>query len=193
MHLTSASIDTPLGRYVIVVGPEGVTHFQPEGSPLLPPRVDAEDTGWRHDLDAARRAFASWFGGDCRALEALPLAPAGTSFQRSVWGALREIPAGATASYAEIARRVGSPGAARAVGGANHHNPIAIAIPCHRVIGSDGRLVGYAGGVERKRWLLAHEVSWAARDQAASSKSKVPSARAERAWARSRDKAAASI
>jgi methylated-DNA-[protein]-cysteine S-methyltransferase len=95
-----------------------------------------------------------------------------------VWQALRRIPTGATASYGEIARQIGSPAAARAVGAANHHNPIAIAIPCHRVIGVDGRLVGYAAGTDRKRWLLAHEAAWS-EGQAASSKSSVPSTRAE--------------
>jgi methylated-DNA-[protein]-cysteine S-methyltransferase len=81
----------------------------------------------------------------------------GTDFQRRVWGALREIPYGATISYGELARRVGSPGGARAVGLANGRNPIAIVVPCHRVIGADGSLTGYGGGIERKAWLLRHE------------------------------------
>ena len=80
-----------------------------------------------------------------------------SAFQERVWQALREIPFGRTASYGEIARRIGREGGARAVGGANHDNPLGIVVPCHRVIGADGRLVGYAGGLERKRWLLAHE------------------------------------
>ena len=171
MPLASTSLETPLGRYAIVASRNGVTHFQPVGSPKLPPR-----TGHAHDadacrvLDAARAAFEAWFAGDCRALDAVPLAPRGSPFRSRVWRALRAIPPGATASYGEIARRVGSAHAARAVGGANHHNPIAVAIPCHRVIGADGDLVGYAGGVARKRWLLAHEAGWV-RAQAASSKS----------------------
>ena len=108
-------------------------------------------------LARACAAFERYFAGSCAELLELPLDPQGSEFQRRVWRALREIPLGATASYGEIALRVGSPGAARAVGDANRRNPIAIAIPCHRVIGGDGRLVGYAGGLERKRWLLAHE------------------------------------
>jgi len=87
----------------------------------------------------------------------VPLAPVGTPFQREVWTALRDIPFGATASYAEIARRIGRPRAVRAVGAANARNPIAIFVPCHRVIGADGSLTGYAGGLERKRALLALE------------------------------------
>src|SRR5262249_39623059 len=118
-------------------------------------------------LEQARAAFANYFAGSAAALAALPLDPRGSDFQRRVWCALREIPLGATASYGEIARRIGAPGAARAVGDANRRNPIAIAIPCHRVVGADGRLVGYAGGLERKRWLLDHEHR--CRAQAASS------------------------
>ena len=87
----------------------------------------------------------------------LPLAPEGTAFQRQVWQALLEIPFGQTMSYGELARRIGQPAAVRAVGAANGHNPIAIVIPCHRVIGSTGRLVGFGGGLETKRFLLALE------------------------------------
>jgi methylated-DNA-[protein]-cysteine S-methyltransferase len=87
----------------------------------------------------------------------LPLDLRGTAFQRTVWAALRAIPPGDTVTYAELARRVGRPGAARAVGSAVARNPVSIVVPCHRVVGSDGSLTGYAGGVERKRWLLAHE------------------------------------
>jgi len=89
----------------------------------------------------------------------LPLAPAGTEFQRSVWKALQTIPSGETRSYGEIAARIGNPKASRAVGMANNRNPIAIVIPCHRVIGSDGSLTGYAGGLESKRYLLDLEKS----------------------------------
>jgi methylated-DNA-[protein]-cysteine S-methyltransferase len=136
-------------------------------------------------LERACAAFASYFAGSWSALAALPLDPHGSDFQRRVWRALREIPLGATASYGEIAQRIGRPGAARAVGDANRRNPIAIAIPCHRVIGGDGRLVGYAGGLARKRWLLAHEA------QAASSNG--PEAEPAVALARRRISAAASI
>lgn len=89
----------------------------------------------------------------------LPLMPQGTSFQKRVWGKLQEIPFGTTASYLDIAKRIGDPRAIRAVGGANGKNPIAIIIPCHRVIGANGKLVGYGGGLWRKEWLLRHEQS----------------------------------
>lgn len=191
MQTTELSIDTPLGRYRLTASSRGVTGFQPEDGPALDVATPC-DAETRRVAEAARDAFVAWFAGDCRALDALTTAPAGTPFQLRVWEALRRIPPGRTASYGEIARRIGSPGAARAVGSANHHNPIAVAIPCHRVIGSDGRLVGYAGGVDRKRWLLAHEATWAG-GQAASSKSNGPSTRAERALARSRESAEASI
>jgi methylated-DNA-[protein]-cysteine S-methyltransferase len=107
-------------------------------------------------LGLATRARA-YFAGDLEALARVPVAGGGTPFQRRVWAALREIPTGGTSGYAALAARLGSPGAARAVGLANGRNPIAIAVPCHRVIGADGSLTGYAGGLERKRWLLAHE------------------------------------
>ena len=99
----------------------------------------------------------AYFDGDLGALSGVPVDGGGTPFERRVWEALREIPAGATASYAAIAARLGAPRACRAVGRANGRNPIAIAVPCHRVIGADGSLTGYAGGLERKRWLLEHE------------------------------------
>jgi len=87
----------------------------------------------------------------------VPVRAGGTPFQRVVWAALREIPPGRTTSYGQLAARLGRPGASRAVGLANGANPVAIAVPCHRVIGADGTLTGYGGGIERKRWLLEHE------------------------------------
>jgi O-6-methylguanine DNA methyltransferase len=107
-------------------------------------------------LAALHAALDAYFAGRDVPL-VVPLAPVGTPFQREVWTALREIPFGATASYAEIARRIGRPRAVRAVGAASARNPIAIFVPCHRVIGADGSLTGYAGGLERKRALLALE------------------------------------
>lgn len=104
-----------------------------------------------------RRALADYFAGDLGALEPLPVRTNGTSFQRAVWAALRAIPAGATTSYGALAAKLGKPGASRAVGRANGANPVAIVVPCHRVIGGGGALTGYAGGLTRKRWLLAHE------------------------------------
>jgi methylated-DNA-[protein]-cysteine S-methyltransferase len=107
-------------------------------------------------LAALHAALDAYFSGR-HVPFVVPLAPVGTPFQREVWTALREIPFGATASYAEIAKRIGRPRAVRAVGAANARNPIAIFVPCHRVIGTNGSLTGYAGGLERKRALLALE------------------------------------
>ena len=99
----------------------------------------------------------AYFEGDLTAIDAMKVNMRGTAFQRQVWTALRGIPAGATISYKELALRIGNPTATRAVGLANGSNPIAIVVPCHRVIGADGSLTGYGGGLDRKRWLLAHE------------------------------------
>ncbi len=106
---------------------------------------------------AARRALDAYFEGDLDALLQAPVAANGTHFQSEVWTALREIPAGATLSYGALAMRIGRPKAVRAVGLANGANPIALFVPCHRVIGADASLTGYGGGLNRKRWLLAHE------------------------------------
>ncbi|NWN82454.1 MAG: methylated-DNA--[protein]-cysteine S-methyltransferase [Halomonas sp.] len=106
--------------------------------------------------DQAREQLAEYFAGTRRDFD-LPLAPMGTDFQRRVWTALAHIPYGETRNYAELAEQLGSKGGQRAVGAANGRNPISIVVPCHRVIGSDGRMTGYAGGIGRKRWLLAFE------------------------------------
>jgi methylated-DNA-[protein]-cysteine S-methyltransferase len=106
---------------------------------------------------AAARALAAYFDGDVLAVDGLPTRTNGSEFQHKVWQALRTIPAGRSVSYGALAAQIGRPGASRAVGLANGANPIAIVVPCHRVIGADASLTGYGGGVERKRWLLAHE------------------------------------
>ena len=106
---------------------------------------------------AVREALAAYFAGDIRAVDRLPTATGGSDFQREVWAALRRIPAGRTTSYGALAAKIGKPKAMRAVGLANGANPICIVVPCHRVIGADGSLTGYGGGLPRKRWLLAHE------------------------------------
>ncbi len=106
---------------------------------------------------AITTALDAYFAGDMTALDTIPVATGGTEFQRSVWTALRTIPSGTTTGYGALAAKLGKPGAARAVGLANGSNPIGIVVPCHRVIGASGALTGYAGGVERKRWLLEHE------------------------------------
>ena len=102
-------------------------------------------------------ALDKYFSGDLAALDRLQVEFYGTDFQRRVWTALRSIGAGRTASYLDIANQIGAPAAVRAVGAANGANPIAIVVPCHRIIGTSGALVGYGGGLDRKRWLLEHE------------------------------------
>ena len=104
-----------------------------------------------------RQAISDYFLGDLCAINSIPVATGGTSFQRDVWAALRMIQAGTTLSYGELARQLGRPKSVRAVGLANAANPIAIVVPCHRVIGTDGSLTGYGGGISRKCWLLTHE------------------------------------
>jgi methylated-DNA-[protein]-cysteine S-methyltransferase len=99
----------------------------------------------------------AYFDGDIEALESLPAAPPGTPFQQQVWQTLRSVGPGRTVSYGELAQRIGRPRASRAVGLANARNPVALVIPCHRVIGAGGKLTGYAYGLDRKRWLLRHE------------------------------------
>lgn len=105
----------------------------------------------------AASALEQYFQGDLPAIDDLLVCTCGTAFQREVWHRLRGIPCGTTISYSDLARLVGRPAAIRAVGAANGRNPVGVVVPCHRVIGSDGSLTGYAGGVERKRWLLRHE------------------------------------
>lgn len=103
------------------------------------------------------RALDAYFAGELAALDEVAVATGGTEFQRDVWKALRNIAPGTTASYGKLAENIGRPGASRAVGAANGANPIAIVVPCHRVIGANGTLTGYGGGLPRKRWLLEHE------------------------------------
>lgn len=123
------------------------------------PHTAVPEEYWREDaapLDEARRQLDEYFAGTRREFD-LPLRPLGTHFQHSVWSALREIPYGTTWSYQQLAVRVGRERAVRAVGLANARNPLAIVVPCHRVIGSNGALTGFGGGIEAKAWLLVHE------------------------------------
>lgn len=113
--------------------------------------------GIRADPHGLTTAIAAYFSGDLHAIDEISVATAGTAFQRTVWRALRDIPCGTTISYGELARRIGKPDAVRAVGTANGANPIGVVVPCHRVIGANGTLTGYGGGLHRKRWLLDHE------------------------------------
>lgn len=107
-----------------------------------------------HNLSAT---ISRYFDGELSAIDHIPVATGGTPFQRQVWQELRNIHCGSTTSYGELARRIGHPTAVRAVGAANGDNPVAVVVPCHRVIGANGSLTGYGGGLERKRWLLDHE------------------------------------
>jgi len=152
-------------RYAIQPSPLGPLILVADGPALVglylgqsPARIAAD---WVLDdradpLAAATAQLAAYFAGELTQFE-LPLRPQGTPFQQRVWTALRTIPYGSTLSYGALAQRIGHPQAARAVGLANGRNPLSIVVPCHRVIGAKGELTGYSGGVERKRWLLAHE------------------------------------
>ena len=160
-----ATIATPTGELAVVVDEElrlRAVHWTDGGDPtrrLLERHYGAEPFGLRRSRSAspAAQALRAYFAGDLAAIDRLPVETRGTAFQRSVWAALRQVRCGTTLSYGDIARKIGRPAAVRAVGLANHANPVGIVVPCHRVIGRDGRLTGYGGGLERKRWLLAHE------------------------------------
>jgi methylated-DNA-[protein]-cysteine S-methyltransferase len=132
--------------------------FTPHRGAVVDPVRDAEARRDDAALASVVARFDAYFAGDRDAFDDdLALAPVGTPFQQRVWAALREIPYGSTRSYAAVARRIGNPDAVRAVGLANGRNPLSIVVPCHRVIGSNGALVGYGGGLERKRRLLELE------------------------------------
>jgi len=150
MPTTYTHADSPLGPLLLTAAGDALTGlFLTSPTPAL---------DWIREDDAApfpetRRQLLAYFAGDLTEFT-LPLAPVGTAFQLGVWDALRAIPYGATCSYGDLARRLGSPGAARAVGLANGRNPLSIIVPCHRVLGTNGRLTGYSGGMERKAFLL---------------------------------------
>ncbi|MGH8116310.1 MAG: methylated-DNA--[protein]-cysteine S-methyltransferase [Rhodanobacteraceae bacterium] len=148
-------IDTPIGPLLLVSDGAALAEvgLPQRGKPAAPPDGAKPSAA---KLRSARRQFEEYFAGTRQQFE-LPLHPSGTPFQLEVWGALLTIPYGETASYADIARHIGRPRAVRAVGAANGANPLSIVVPCHRVIGSHGDLVGYGGGLPIKRWLLAHE------------------------------------
>jgi methylated-DNA-[protein]-cysteine S-methyltransferase len=140
--MNAMQLDSPLGKITLVAeGDRLIGICLEEKSPVL---------------ERAAAQLAEYFAGERDAFD-LPLGAEGTSFQREVWGALQKIPFGETRSYEDIARQIGRPKAVRAVGAANGKNPLAVVVPCHRVIGKSGELTGYAGGLSRKRWLLKHE------------------------------------
>jgi methylated-DNA-[protein]-cysteine S-methyltransferase len=149
------TIESPVGRLTMTAR-EGVLDGLSMDGQRHAPAADPAMVRDAGPFTGLIMQLEDYFAG--RAVEFdIPLSLAGTEFQRRVWTALREIPHGETISYGELARRLGMPGASRAVGLANGRNPIAIVIPCHRVIGADGSLTGYGGGLERKAWLLRHE------------------------------------
>lgn len=148
-------MDTPFGQLLLVGSDDALTGLYVADHERAP----RPEPTWVPDegrLDEARRQLEEYFSGTRTEFD-LEVRPEGAPFEQAVWSALREIPYGETTSYGEIARRIGKPEAARAVGAANGRNPVSIVIPCHRVIGSDGRLTGYGWGVDRKSWLLDHE------------------------------------
>ncbi len=151
-------IDTPVGRIALVVDEQGRLNAAGfvEGH-LRPQPGLALETEPADDPCGVSSRLRAYFAGDLQALDELDLALTGTVFQRQVWAALREIPPGRTWSYGRLASHMGRPKAVRAVGSANAANPAVVIVPCHRVIGADGALSGYAGGVGRKVWLLTHE------------------------------------
>ena len=150
-----ARIGSPIGEILLIANGEALCGLYMKIETGWLPRVEL---GPRDDaaLPEVQQQLAEYFAGTRRHFD-LQLKMEGTEFQRRVWNALLEIPFGETKSYGYQARRIGLPDAARAVGAANGQNPISIIVPCHRVIGANGALTGYGGGIERKRWLLAHE------------------------------------
>lgn len=162
-HLRLDRLASPIGEIDVVtdaVGRLRVLEFHDEPQRLaralrLHHRGQAVETGAAPA--AVRDGLAAYFAGELGVLKTIPWTIGGTAFQRQVWHALAEIPLGEATTYARLAARIGRPTAVRAVGLANGANPIAIVVPCHRVIGADGSLTGYGGGIARKRWLLKHE------------------------------------
>jgi methylated-DNA-[protein]-cysteine S-methyltransferase len=144
-------VDSPIDPLLLVGDATGLRELQMEPHSPPPGAVRGDEA-----LAVVAAQLADYFAGRRLAFD-LPLAPVGTPFQLKVWSALREIPYGRTTTYGEIATGLGQPTASRAVGLANGRNPIAVIVPCHRVIGADGSLTGFGGGLPRKRWLLEHE------------------------------------
>jgi len=156
------TIDSPVGKLTVAARGERVclVHFGPASAAIRSklkswyPEASIQQS---QDPAGAVTVLDRYFRGDLSSLDDLAVELHGTDFQRSVWTALRSVRAGTTKSYAELASQVGAPTAVRAVGAANGANPVAVVLPCHRIIGSNGSLTGYGGGLGRKRWLLDHE------------------------------------
>jgi methylated-DNA-[protein]-cysteine S-methyltransferase len=148
-------VPTPLGSVLVVVSREELVGLYFDGH-VRTPRVDHLPDRESPALATVRRQLDEYFAGTRTEFD-VPTRLEGSPYQRRVWAALTRVPFASTATYGEIARALGTPGAARAVGAANGRNPISIIIPCHRLLGADGTLTGYGWGLERKRWLLDHE------------------------------------
>ena len=161
--LTLDRVATPVGEVLLVTDREGAVRaldfadYEARMTRLLGRHAPGARVVEGRAPETVRRAVEGYFGGDVRALDGVAVKTGGTEFQRMVWKALRAIPAGETRTYGQLAAAIGSPKAVRAAGLANGQNPVAVIVPCHRVIGANGALTGYAGGLERKRWLLDHE------------------------------------
>jgi methylated-DNA-[protein]-cysteine S-methyltransferase len=156
------TVESPIGPLTIAARGSRVclVHFGPASSYVetsiakwYPGTPIARDT----DPSGAEQIFSRYFDGDLQSLDEVDVELHGTPFQQGVWTALRDVRVGTTSTYADLAKRVGSPSAVRAVGAANGANPVAVVLPCHRIIGTNGSLTGYGGGLQRKRWLLDHE------------------------------------
>jgi methylated-DNA-[protein]-cysteine S-methyltransferase len=155
--LRASTRPTPIGELTVVVSDTGVRAvLWPDDDPARVPGADGAGAAADALLDEAWRQLDEYFAGE-RTVFDLPLDPLGTPFQQQAWTALQTIEFGTTVTYAEQAERMGDRRKARAVGAANGRNPISIIVPCHRVVGADGSLTGFAGGVDTKQWLLDHE------------------------------------
>lgn len=160
-HLTLDRVPTPIGEALVVTDQDDVLRafnwrdYEATMLKWLVRRYPRTRLG--EGRGPLRSTVEAYFGGDLGALGVVKWRGAGTDFQQTVWKALCHIPVGTTLSYAALASRIGRPTAFRAVGLANGSNPVSLVVPCHRVVGSDGSLTGYGGGIERKRWLLVHE------------------------------------
>jgi methylated-DNA-[protein]-cysteine S-methyltransferase len=170
-RLISGTIDTPIGALALIADEAGMLHMAEFADCLdrmerwLGRRLgkDRAKLESGHVPGPVKDAFAAYFGGDVGALRELAVRLTGTTFQNEVWTALRDVRPGETFAYGAFAERLGRPQSARAVGHANGANPLSIVVPCHRLVGADGALTNYGGGIERKRWLLDHEARHASR------------------------------
>jgi methylated-DNA-[protein]-cysteine S-methyltransferase len=162
MELHVDEVGSPMGTLVLVVRDDALCALDFDDcrermDALLRSRYGAVDLKPRPDPNGFSSCVRAYLDGGLDALDRIPVETGGTPFQQRVWSALREIRPGKTLTYGQLAESVGRPSAARAVGTTNARNPVALVLPCHRVVGADGSLTGYAGGIHRKRWLLHHE------------------------------------